>query len=156
MPPGPERNATEQWLFAALPNAQPVYDDGRLKVYQSPPKGDITQPYLSLGKGWSSLQPLADGTITRVGQQPELFLHHPQNQPFTLEITAASGSNGTNTVTVLVEGEAIDTLQLEPDFSSHTVELPPVDTALVKLQLSTDSPNDEIVVSRIGLEKGIE
>ena len=156
MPAGPKRDVVEQWLFAALPNAQPVYDDGRIKAYKSPPKGDTTQPYLSLGDGWSELQPQPDGSVFRVGQQPELFLHHPQNLPFSLEITAAADENTTPTITVSADGDPIGTLRLGSDFSSHVVELPPNDALLVKIQFATDNPDDEIVVTRIGLTHGTE
>jgi len=54
MPPGPERDGTEKWVTAALPDATPVYQDDRLKVYQAPP---VTKrpPYLQLGDGWGAL-----------------------------------------------------------------------------------------------------
>ena len=82
-------------------------------------------------------------------------MHHPQNLPLTLEITVATGG-GDTTVTVLAEGEPVDTLQSGPDFSSHIVQLPQTDVSLVKLQLITNAPTDEIIVSRIGLAKGVE
>lgn len=55
MPPGPEREGTERWVAAALPAAEPIYNDGRLKVYRAPPL-IVRQPYLQLGQGWGPLQ----------------------------------------------------------------------------------------------------
>lgn len=73
MPPGPEREATERWVRAALPDVPPVYRDDRLTVYRAPV---ITapQPYLQLGRGWGSLdmtspEParlMADGATLRL------------------------------------------------------------------------------------------
>jgi len=55
MPPGPEREATEKWVAAALPDLPPSYDDGRLKVYPAPPLLK-RRPYLRLGAAWGPLE----------------------------------------------------------------------------------------------------
>lgn len=73
MPPGPEREATEQWVQVALPDVPPVYRDDRLTVYRAPVV-TAPQPYLQLGRGWGSLdltgpEParlMADGATLRL------------------------------------------------------------------------------------------
>jgi hypothetical protein len=52
MPPGPEREGTEKWVSAALPEAAPVHQDERLTVYQSPEPAQLV-PYVQLGDGWA-------------------------------------------------------------------------------------------------------
>jgi hypothetical protein len=150
MPPGPERDATEQWVAAALPNAAPVYDDGRLKVYQSPPKTE-TRPYLSLGDGWSKLQPAANGhTVSRsFSGQTELFLHHPPGQPLQLEISATAASP--TTVTLSSDGEPLGSFEVTPHSQTATLPLPSAPGDLLKLRLHTAAPGDTVTVSRIGL-----
>jgi hypothetical protein len=152
MPPGPEREATERWLKAALPAATPIYDDGRLKVYQTPPK-QKTQPYLTLGDGWSKRQEQRDGLIRRTftaGQsRPELFLHHPQNQPLVLEITATAQT--TQKVTLFVNAEQVAQFEVTPNFSQHIISLPPLAAGPVKISLSSDQPTGEVAVSRVSL-----
>jgi hypothetical protein len=155
MPPGPEREGTERWVAAALPGVAPMYDDGRLKVYQSPPK-DETYPYLSLGDGWSDRQEHSDGFILRAfsadqAQPPKLFLHHPQNQPLTLKITAATDQNLSPTVTIFAGDESIDTFQISQIFSVHAISLPPSDTSLLKLSLEVAPPTGHVFVNRVGL-----
>lgn len=155
MPPGPERAGTEQWLAAALPGASPVYDDGRLKVYQSPPKG-ATQPYLMLGQGWSDRQTDQAGLVTRTiaaasPRQAELVLHHPQNHRLNLEITAAASLTGTQTLTIFANGEAVDKFRLGPAFSNYVTTLPPLSRDMVKLRLRVDGPAGEVAISRAGL-----
>ena len=54
MPPGTERDGTERWVAAALPNQPPVFRDERLTVYQTPPLS-ARQSYLQLGDGWGKL-----------------------------------------------------------------------------------------------------
>ncbi len=61
MPPGSERDGTERWVSAALPNRSPVFRDDRLTVYQTPPLS-VRQSYLQLGDGW--------GKLTAIGGQP--------------------------------------------------------------------------------------
>jgi hypothetical protein len=156
MPPGPERAGTERWVAAALPGVVPIYDDGRLKVYQSPPKGD-TQPYLSLGQGWGERQDFGDGLITRTFSadqepQPELFLHHPpQNQTLTLEITAATNQNTAQSLTIFAGAEPVGNLQVRQTFLTDTILLPPLDDSPVKLRFTASNPSGTISVSRIGL-----
>ena len=147
-----EREATERWLKAALPAATPIYDDGRLKVYQTPPK-QKTQPYLTLGNGWSKRQEQRDGLIRRTftaGQsRPELFLHHPQNQPLVLEITATAQT--TQKVTLFVNAEQVAQFEVTPNFSQYIISLPPLAAGPVKISLSSDQPTGEVAVSRVSL-----
>jgi hypothetical protein len=155
MPPGPERAGTEQWLAAVLPGASPIYDDGRLKVYQSPPKG-VTHPYLMLGQGWSDRQTDHTGRLTRTiaaapPHQAELILHHPQNHRLNLEIAAAAGAAEAQTLTVFANGEPVDKFSLGPAFSNYVTTLPPLSSDLVKLRLRVDSPAGEVAISRVGL-----
>ncbi|HIC90091.1 MAG TPA: hypothetical protein EYP04_11915, partial [Anaerolineae bacterium] len=51
MPAGEERLITEQLVEEIFGIAQPVYDDGRLLVYQVTPS-EAPQPFLVLGYGW--------------------------------------------------------------------------------------------------------
>ncbi|MEM7029819.1 MAG: hypothetical protein AAF629_09660 [Chloroflexota bacterium] len=64
MPPGPEREGTEKWVTAALPNISPIVDDGRLKVYEAPPMTNRV-PYIQLGDGWGDLH-ITPETTTRM------------------------------------------------------------------------------------------
>lgn len=158
MPPGPERDGTEQWLAAALPDAAPIYDDGRLKVYPSPPKTE-TQPYLALGEGWSDRLLHDDGSVSRTVpnavsnavSNAELFLHHPQNQSFVLEFTASGNSPAGQTLTILAGDDAANTIQIGPTPKTYTITLPAMDAPFIKITLQTDAPTDVISVSRIGL-----
>ncbi len=154
MPPGPERAATEYWVAQALPNATPIYEDGRLKVYHSPPKGE-TRPYLSLGEGWSKRQEDADGLVTRtfsVKQPAELFLHHPPNQPLTLEITAAIAHGPAQDLALLAEGKVVGTITVTPTFSTYLVVLPALSSQPVKLSLQADNLTQPVSVRRLSLK----
>jgi hypothetical protein len=153
MPPGPERTATEQWLAAALPGALPVYEDGRLKVYASPPKQE-TQPYLTLGNGWSERQPQADGTVVRTisPERPaELFLHHPQNRSLSLAVTATASTGSSQTLTIFADSEPVSTISMNQTLTTQVIALSPLASTLVKLTLYTDKPDNSISVHRIGL-----
>ena len=155
MPPGPERAGTEQWLAAALPGASPIYENGRLKVYQSPPRGEI-QPYLALGSGWGQRRD-NDGQRplrTISGAHPvraELFLHHPQNRRLGLEVTAAALAEP-QTLTVLANGEPVGKFQLTPAYATFAARLPPLPGDLVRLQLRPDGLPGEVVVNRVALD----
>jgi hypothetical protein len=155
MPPGPEREATERWLSAALPGLRPIYDDGRLKVYQSPPKQQ-TQPYLTLDSGWSERQENGPACLSRTFKataenQPALFLHHPQERPLVLEITAAASVP--QNLTVFAAGEPVGQLQVRQIFSTQSLDLPPLASDMVKLRFRSDNPASAVSVSRIGLRE---
>jgi hypothetical protein len=155
MPPGPEREGTERWVTAALPAGYPpIYDDGRLKVYQSPAKTE-TRPYLTLGDGWGPRQDLGNGLIIRTlsdqARPAELFLHHPQNRPYSLEITAASDQAGAQNLAILAGDKLIGNLRPGPAFSTQTINLPPSADPFVKLRLKTDHEIDIIRVSSVSL-----
>lgn len=157
MPPGPERQATERWVAAALPQTAPVYDDGRLKVYHTPPRQQI-EPYLSLGNGWSDRQENGQAGVMRTflasgENQPELFLHHPEQQALTLELTAAASTP--QVLTLFADGERIDQVRLTKEFSTQRVDLPPLARKLVKLRFRSENSAGEVSVSRIGLRKRI-
>jgi len=156
MPPGPERQATEQWVAAALPGIQPVYDDGRLKVYPTPPKVE-TVPYLSLGNGWSERQEQRDDNnmATRnfsASQPAELFLHHPQNRPVTLEITAVSGQPDGQQIQVFVGNQPVDNFAVDQTVGTYPASIPPQADTPLKISLQADPPTGTITVSRIGLD----
>jgi hypothetical protein len=155
MPPGPEREATERWVAAALPGVAPIYDDGRLKVYQSPSKQE-TQPYLTLGSGWSKRQENEAASITRTfsSDQAELFLHHPQNQPLTLEITAAAQSP--QKLTLLAGDTPLIQVEVTPTLTGQAITLPPLSGDLVKLTLKSEQPGVAISVSRVSLRGGVK
>jgi hypothetical protein len=155
MPPGPVHEATERWVSAALPAATPVYEDDRLTVYQSPPK-QATEPYLTIGQGWSDRQQTAEGTLIRtfVAQteaQPELFLHHPQQQRLNLELTATAPR--TQQLTLFADEEPVGRLTIGSSFSTQIVALPPLAGDIIKLSFRSDHPAGQIAVSRIGLHK---
>lgn len=155
MPPGPERTGTEHWLSAALPGAAPIYEDGRLKVYRSPPRGEA-HPYLTLGSGWGgrqeddSQQPVR--TISGKGpNQAELFLHHPQNRPLRLKLTVAAPA-GPRSLTILAGDQPAGQFQLTPAYSTFAASLPPFPNGPVRLQLRPDGFPGEVVVHRIALD----
>ena len=155
MPPGPEREGTERWVAAALPGVAPVYDDGRLKVYQAPPK-TVTEPYLSLGEGWGERQ-AQDTSVSRTlgsskTQPTELFLHHPQNQPLTLEIAATSDHQ--QALTLWAAGEPIAILEISETTSSQEIDLPPLSEDLVKLTIETSGSPETVIVRRVSLNAG--
>jgi hypothetical protein len=153
MPPGPERDNTEQWVAAALPGASPVYDDSRLKVYQTSAPADL-QPYLSLAAGWRDRQTDDNGNLARSvsvapNQPAQLDLHHPQGLNLTLEITARGETP--QTVAVLLNGKVIGQMALIRDFNSYTFDLPPLSGEMVELKFQSDNPAGSMVVSRVGL-----
>ncbi|MBN1992490.1 MAG: hypothetical protein JW953_07270 [Anaerolineae bacterium] len=153
MPPGPERNGTEQWVAVALPGVAPVYADDRLKVYQAPPKTGC-QPYLTLGTGWSEPQKNEAGPFrvlsTRPESPPQLFLHHPQQQTFILAITAAAPI--TQKLILFVEAEPAGQFTVTQTYSTWAVDLPPLAGDVVALTFKADDPGSQIAVSRIGLQ----
>ena len=65
MPPGSEREGTERWVAAVLPNQPAVYQDDRLIVYQAPEMTE-RRPYLQLGQGWGPLQFIEERALSRV------------------------------------------------------------------------------------------
>ncbi|GIK41495.1 MAG: hypothetical protein BroJett011_53280 [Chloroflexota bacterium] len=153
MPPGPEREATERWVAAALPGVAPIYDDGRLKVYPTPPKQE-TQPYLTLGSGWGKRQENEAAAITRAfsSDQAELFLHHPQNQSLTLELTAAAPTP--QKLTLLAGDTLLTQVEVTPALTEQAITLPPLSSDLVKLTLKSEQPGAEINISRVSLRGG--
>jgi hypothetical protein len=156
MPPGSEREATERWVVAALPGAWPIYDDGRLKVYQTPPKQE-TRPYLTLGDGWSKRLDSPVGLVSRTltaDQPAELFLHHPPPHPLTFEITAIMPTTATLTLSALEETaqeRQLAQFKMGPALSTQTVKLPLFTAGLVKLKLTASA--GEVTVSRVSLQK---
>jgi hypothetical protein len=157
MPPGPERSSTERWVAAALPNTAPIYDDGRLKVYRSPSREE-SQPYLSLGEGWTDRQTHGDDLVTRSfsadqQQPPELFVHHPQGRLLAFVLSAAADEPG-RSITVYANDEPVGSFELGPSFETRTVLLPATDQALVKLSLHTENSSGNFVVKRVTLEQG--
>lgn len=154
MPPGPEREGTERWLAAALPGALPIYDDGRLKVYQSPPKTE-TQPYLSLGEGWGGRDVSDEGIVSRNfvagGDRPELFLHHPQGRSLKLELVAAGNSPQTTVLKLQAGREVVATIELRPGFSRQQIQLPAFSGELIKLTFITEPGGGVITVREVDL-----
>jgi hypothetical protein len=156
MPPGPVREATERWVLASLPAGfPPVYEDGRLKVYQAPPKNE-TRPYLSLGEGWGERQEGADGTVNRAfwtdaPQLPEIFVHHPQGQPLVLEITAAISGTESGLLQLFAGETQAGAIPLGPTLVEQKVSLPASIEELVKLNFVAMPSSAEVLVSRLGL-----
>ncbi|MCK6624136.1 MAG: hypothetical protein L6R45_03050 [Anaerolineae bacterium] len=154
MPPGPEREASERWVAAALPNTLPIYDDGRLKVYPTPLRRE-PQPYLSLGQGWSKRQETAN-SITRAiaaDRPSELFLHHPQNRPLTLEITAAGPGKPPPALVIFADGEPLGRIKTSQTPATYLVALPPLSPEWVKLSFQADPPSDAVTVWRLSLKE---
>lgn len=152
MPPGPERDATEHWVAAALPGVAPIYDDGRLRVYQTPPKIE-TRAYLSLGAGWSDRQDQGDGLLVRTmphnGSFAELFVHHPSVSALQLELTAAVEQGNSQLVTIFVEQDLLDTVTINSSYETFSIDLPTTEADLLKLRLEPE--NGSIFVSRVSL-----
>jgi len=156
MPPGPEREATERWVAAALPGAPPIYDDGRLKVYQSPPM-ESPQPYLSLGQGWSERQKTKVGEVFRTfiatsNSPMELFLHHPSECSLALEITAAA--DAAQPISLIANGDLVGEFEVATQYMPLTIELPPLTDNVVKLQFLSDNPFNPVSVKRVSLGLG--
>lgn len=154
MPPGPEREATEYWVAAALPDTLAIYDDGRLKVYPTPLRREV-QPYLSLGQGWGKRQETASGiarTIT-AGTSAELFLHHPQNKSLRLEITATSAGNPPPALTILADGEPLGRIEVIQTPAVGAVILPALSPEWVKLSFQADPPAHPMTVWRLSLHE---
>lgn len=149
MPPGPVREATEQWVAAAMPGALPLIDDGRIKVYQTPPRARA-QPYLSLGQGWGERQPAPTG-VTRALTAPatELFIHHPGGCPLELSITTAADSP--QAVNVAVEGQPAARFETGPVQNEFTFILTPPEAELARLTLVLENLAGAVTVSRLGL-----
>lgn len=136
MPTPAEQERNERFVLAAMPGAAPIYADGRLKVYQSPPQEE-SRPYLSLGRGWGPRQTDAGGPYRRLSTAAELYLHHPQERLFRLDITADGPFH------LLLAGQLVD-----------PARLPPQNADSVRLILQSDEP---VIVRRIGLsERGGE
>ncbi|HMR65313.1 MAG TPA: hypothetical protein PKE64_15005, partial [Anaerolineae bacterium] len=153
MPPGPVREATERWVAAALPNLEPVYQDARLKVYESPPKQEPV-PYLSLGAGWGPRQSREDGAVTRTLAEDwaELGLHHAPGQPLTLELTAAAGAGGPQRLQIYLGEQLLETLSLSVEDETYTLSLPEIAADFVKIKLVAVTPNSTVSVRRLGLK----
>jgi hypothetical protein len=136
-----------------LPEAAPIYEDGRLKVYQSPPKLD-TVTYLTLGNGWSDPAPTESGGVMRtlvgnIENQAELFLHHPEGRSLFLQITAAS--EVPQQLTIFANDEPVSKIQVNKKFTPSTIRLPWQAGHIVKLKFLSDNPPNSVSVSRIGL-----
>lgn len=160
MPPGPEREATEKWVAAALPNTNPIYNDGRLKVYRSPPV-ESPVPYLSLGNGWGSREQTGDNRgvsrrfVANSNTPPELFLHHAQNRAVKLEITATA--DAPQQLSVLVNGHPAGKFQVQAAAEPATIFLPCRLTGngdRIKLTFVSPAAAGPVTVSRIGLTAG--
>ncbi|NJN99929.1 MAG: hypothetical protein HC875_40400, partial [Anaerolineales bacterium] len=154
MPPGPEREATERWVAAALPDTLPIYDDGRLKVYPTPLRRE-PQPYLSLGQGWSKRQETASGIARAISAATpaELFLHHPSSRPLRLEITAVSAENPPPALTILADGEPLSRIEVTQTPASSAINLPALSPEWVKLSFQADPPTHPITVWRLSLHE---
>jgi hypothetical protein len=145
MPAGPERENTEYWVREALGNIPPVYEDGRLKVYKTPPQA-LVRPYLSLGNGWNPLLTTEFGHARLITDQAELFVHHLA-RPGQLEITGFSTDADEATLVISTDDRQLATLQLTREPTSFSVPLSGLE-GLLKLTLATDSP---ISISRLRL-----
>jgi hypothetical protein len=154
MPSPEEQAANERWVFAALPETTPIYDDGRLKVYPTPPRQNIVT-YLTLGNSWSDRQEDETGPVSRTfvasrDGRPELFLHHPEERALFLEITAASETP--QNLTLLVNDEPAGTVALTDRLTEHSVRLPWLAGQIVRLDFISDNPGETIRVTRISLD----
>ncbi len=136
MPPGTERDGTEHWVAAALPNQSPVFRNDRLTVYQTPPLS-VRQSYLQLGDGW--------GKLTTFGEQPAhiaeptatLHIIAGDTSPTQLTIgTVAPHSLANLTVTAT---ETALPLTLSADGTQASITLP-TGISSVQLHLSQPTP----------------
>lgn len=154
MPPNsPDRTETERWVQAALPNVQPIYDDGRLKVYQTPAK-TATMPYLSLGNGWSQLtENGSSGRWLTSSEQPaELHLHHPQHHSLTLTLSLFSPTDAVKQLTIWADNKALDPLTWDQSQTEVSLALPTFSADFITLQLQNDTPERNLLVRQIRLE----
>lgn len=154
MPSAPEREINERWLSAALPEANPIFDDGRLKVYQSPPMR-YSLPYLTLGEGWAEIEADDTGSPSRAfvaaeENPPELFLHHPERRTIELEITASARTP--QRLTVLADGQPVSKFRVTADAAPSSILLPArLAENTIKLTFISTNPAGPVQVSRIGL-----
>lgn len=141
MPPGSERERTEAWVSAALPNIAPVHRDERITAYQSPPVSE-PQPYLQLGDGWGEL--LVSDTVARMMEaESSILLNHIDSAGFQLQIEAQTGqaftglqarSNDQSLSIALSADGATATVELPAGAKSVSLALPQV-TSVVALRL---------------------
>jgi hypothetical protein len=143
MPPGSEREGTEKWVMAALPNAAPVYDDGRLKVFESPPFND-RRSYLQLDEGWGPLETVASGQPGRwIEKEATLRLIGAEPIPTQLEISTVEPYDLVDMV--VIANNSPVTLTVDANGLTATVDLPAQTT---KIHLS---PAEPLPISRLEL-----
>ena len=122
MPPGPEREGTEKWVSAALPDATPVYQDERLTVYQSPNPAQRL-PYVQLGEGWGALNAqVAPPTRTMAAEATLMLAGAPVDQAQLLVLATSPGA--LRNLQVFAEEEALS-LSLSNDNVAAIIQLPP-------------------------------
>ena len=134
MPSGPERDGTERWVAAALPNQTPVFQDDRLTVYQSPPLL-ARQTYLQLGDGW--------GKLTNFGGQAAHFAEPgatlriiPGDTPPTRLTIGTTAPRSLANLTVTAAGTTLP-LTLSVDAAQAVITLP---ATVISVQLHLPQP----------------
>ena len=142
MPPGPEREGTERWAAAALPAAEPIYEDGRLKVYQAPALTK-RQPYLQLGQGWGPLENQTDPPRRMMAEAASVKLVVDRLGETQLEIETLP-PHSLQGLAALVE-QTTWPVTISEDGLTATVNLPPgVDTLTLR-------PASPLPISRLQL-----
>ncbi len=89
MPPSPTRDYNEALIRDIFGHAQPVYEDDRLTVYETPPPPEIPRPFVEIGWDFGALQP---GPARAVNETAFFVVHVPQPGDYVLTITPAAGS----------------------------------------------------------------
>ena len=87
MPVGDERHDTEKWVSIALPNLDPIYNDGRLTVYESP-KMHERQAYLQFGEGWGRLESISEIPSRMISNEATLSIIADESNQYQLIITS--------------------------------------------------------------------
>lgn len=143
MPPGPERDNTEKWVSAALPNQLPIYHDDRLTVYQAPPM-TTPQPYLQLGKGWGNIE-TTRGQIIRQMQTTATLKVINGNSTATLTLTTIAPYT-LNKLSILTDGNPLSAVYA-PNGETVTVQLPS-DTSLLTIHHPQTVPLSQIILTQ--------
>jgi len=89
MPPGPTREFTESLAQAIFRDQTPVYEDGRLTVYEAPRQPASSLPFVEIGWDFGPLQP---GPARAVEGSAFFVLHIPRPGDYALTIAPAAGT----------------------------------------------------------------
>ncbi len=143
MPPGPERDGTERWVSAALPNQTPVFQDDRLTVFTAPPL-TVRQSYVQLGEGWGELSAEGSDTVRRMSSGATLRIIPGDTPPAQLSLGTVAPYSLAE-LSVFANGTALS-ISLSGDKTQADIALP---VGITTVQLKMSSP---IPISRIKIQ----